>query len=182
MSPFLSLCDPLLCPCALPTMSPYHPLCPLSHPHASPPVSLHPLSSCVLHIPMPSWPCPHTHSLQPQTLSLTSLCCPQVLLRYYPTLTKAVGSSEKIFEFLDREPQVAPSGTLAPSDLRGHLQLEDVWFSYPGRQEPVLKVDMGTQQGDTDVMAEHGRRGDTAGGHRDMMGECGRCGDTAKET
>lgn len=131
---------------------------------------------------MPSWPCPHTHSLRPQTLSLTSLCCPQVLLRYYPTLTKAVGSSEKIFEFLDREPQVAPSGTLAPSDLQGHLQLEDVWFSYPGRQEPVLKVDMGTQQGDTDVMAEHGRRGDTAGGHRDMMGECGRCGDTAKET
>nr|XP_038028428.1 LOW QUALITY PROTEIN: antigen peptide transporter 1 [Anas platyrhynchos] len=63
----------------------------------------------------------------------------EVLLRYYPTLTKAVGSSEKIFEFLDREPQVAPSGTLAPSDLRGHLQLEDVWFSYPGRQEPVLK-------------------------------------------
>ncbi|XP_052525900.1 antigen peptide transporter 1 isoform X2 [Tympanuchus pallidicinctus] len=63
----------------------------------------------------------------------------EVLLRYYPTLTKAVGSSEKIFEFLDREPQVAPSGTVAPSDLQGHLQLEDVWFSYPGRQEPVLK-------------------------------------------
>ncbi|XP_042746730.1 antigen peptide transporter 1 [Lagopus leucura] len=63
----------------------------------------------------------------------------EVLLRYYPTLTKAVGSSEKIFEFLDREPQVAPSGTMAPSDLQGHLQLEDVWFSYPGRQEPVLK-------------------------------------------
>lgn len=58
-----------------------------------------------------------------------------------------MGSSEKIFEFLDREPQVAPSGTMAPSDLQGHLQLEDVWFSYPGHQEPVLKVgtgDMGT--------------------------------------
>ncbi|XP_021269147.1 antigen peptide transporter 1 [Numida meleagris] len=63
----------------------------------------------------------------------------EVLLRYYPTLTKAVGSSEKIFEFLDREPEVAPSGTMAPGDLQGHLQLEDIWFSYPGRQEPVLK-------------------------------------------
>nr|AFH75309.1 TAP1 [Lyrurus tetrix] len=63
----------------------------------------------------------------------------EVLLRYYPTLTKAVGSSEKIFEFLDRKPQVTPSGTMAPSDLQGHLQLEDVWFSYPGRQEPILK-------------------------------------------
>ncbi|OXB53046.1 hypothetical protein ASZ78_005760, partial [Callipepla squamata] len=63
----------------------------------------------------------------------------EVLLHYYPTLTKAVGSSEKIFEFLDREPQISPSGTMAPGDLQGHLQLEDVWFSYPGRQEPVLK-------------------------------------------
>ncbi|XP_072213880.1 antigen peptide transporter 1-like isoform X1 [Excalfactoria chinensis] len=63
----------------------------------------------------------------------------EVLLRYYPTLTKAVGSSEKIFEFLDREPKVALSGTMAPSELQGHLQLEDVWFSYPGHQEPVLK-------------------------------------------
>nr|BAG69328.1 transporter associated with antigen processing 1 [Gallus gallus]BAJ53024.1 transporter associated with antigen processing 1 [Gallus gallus] len=63
----------------------------------------------------------------------------EVLLDYFPTLMKAVGSSEKIFEFLDREPQVAPSGTMAPADLQGHLQLEDVWFSYPGRQEPVLK-------------------------------------------
>ncbi|XP_072213882.1 antigen peptide transporter 1-like [Excalfactoria chinensis] len=63
----------------------------------------------------------------------------EVLIRYYPTLTKAVGSSEKIFEFLDREPKVALSGTMAPSELQGHLQLEDVWFSYPGHQEPVLK-------------------------------------------
>ncbi|NXK49277.1 TAP1 protein, partial [Chauna torquata] len=63
----------------------------------------------------------------------------EVLLHYYPMLMKAVGSSERIFKFLDQEPQVAPSGKLAPSDLQGHLQLEDVWFSYPGCQEPVLK-------------------------------------------
>uniref|UniRef100_A0A8B9E6N1 Antigen peptide transporter 1 n=1 Tax=Anser cygnoides TaxID=8845 RepID=A0A8B9E6N1_ANSCY len=82
-----------------------------------------------------------THQLEKQdaVLYTVSAWTSGVLLRYYPTLTKAVGSSEKIFEFLDRETQVAPSGTLAPSDLRGHLQLEDVWFSYPGRQEPVLK-------------------------------------------
>uniref|UniRef100_A0A8C3PUK6 Transporter 1, ATP binding cassette subfamily B member n=1 Tax=Calidris pygmaea TaxID=425635 RepID=A0A8C3PUK6_9CHAR len=63
----------------------------------------------------------------------------EVLLRYYPNMTKAVGSSEKIFEFLDQEEQVTPAGTLAPDVLQGHLQLEDVWFSYPGHQEPVLK-------------------------------------------
>ncbi|XP_074710464.1 antigen peptide transporter 1-like isoform X2 [Strix uralensis] len=64
----------------------------------------------------------------------------EVLLRYYPNMTKAVGSSEKIFEFLDQEEQVTPAGTLAPDVVRGHLQLEDVWFSYPEHQEPVLKV------------------------------------------
>ncbi|NXK22949.1 TAP1 protein, partial [Arenaria interpres] len=63
----------------------------------------------------------------------------EVLLRYYPNMTKAVGSSEKIFEFLDQEEQVTPAGTLAPDVLQGHLQLEDVWFSYPEHQEPVLK-------------------------------------------
>ncbi|XP_075268331.1 antigen peptide transporter 1 isoform X3 [Opisthocomus hoazin] len=64
----------------------------------------------------------------------------EVLLRYYPNMTKAVGSSEKIFEFLDQEEQEATTGTLAPSVLKGHLQLEDVWFTYPKHQEPVLKV------------------------------------------
>ncbi|KAM6364612.1 antigen peptide transporter 1 isoform 2-T2 [Pluvialis apricaria] len=63
----------------------------------------------------------------------------EVLLRYYPNMSKAVGSSEKIFEFLDQEEQGAPAGTLAPDVLEGHLQLEDVWFSYPEHQEPVLK-------------------------------------------
>ncbi|XP_035750817.1 ATP-binding cassette sub-family B member 10, mitochondrial, partial [Egretta garzetta] len=71
----------------------------------------------------------------------------EVMLRYYPNMTKAVGSSEKIFEFLDQEEQVAPTGTLAPDVLRGHLQLEDVWFSYPEHQEPVLKVGTGPGQG-----------------------------------
>ncbi|NXG62062.1 TAP1 protein, partial [Hemiprocne comata] len=63
----------------------------------------------------------------------------EVLLHYYPHMTKAVGSSEKIFEFLDQEEEVTPVGTLAPDVLRGHLQLEDVWFSYSEHQEPVLK-------------------------------------------
>ncbi|KAM9211354.1 antigen peptide transporter 1-like [Leptosomus discolor] len=63
----------------------------------------------------------------------------EVLLHCYPNMTKAVGASEKIFEFLDQEEQGAPAGTLAPDVLRGHLQLEDVWFSYPDHQEPVLK-------------------------------------------
>ncbi|XP_040977862.1 antigen peptide transporter 1 isoform X1 [Aquila chrysaetos chrysaetos] len=63
----------------------------------------------------------------------------EVLLHYYPNMTKAMGSSEKIFEFLDQEEQVAPTKEPEPNIVRGHLQLEDVWFSYPEHQEPILK-------------------------------------------
>uniref|UniRef100_A0A8C0GLN9 Transporter 1, ATP binding cassette subfamily B member n=2 Tax=Chelonoidis abingdonii TaxID=106734 RepID=A0A8C0GLN9_CHEAB len=64
----------------------------------------------------------------------------EVLLSTYPSVQKAVGSSEKIFEYMERTPQISPPGTLAPASLRGHLQVQDVWFSYPGRDDaPVLK-------------------------------------------
>ncbi|KYO25497.1 antigen peptide transporter 1 [Alligator mississippiensis] len=64
----------------------------------------------------------------------------EVLLSVYPSVQKAVGSSEKIFEYMDRMPQITPSGTLEPSSLCGHVQVCDVWFSYPGRDDaPVLK-------------------------------------------
>uniref|UniRef100_A0A452H7W6 Uncharacterized protein n=1 Tax=Gopherus agassizii TaxID=38772 RepID=A0A452H7W6_9SAUR len=64
----------------------------------------------------------------------------EVLLSVYPSVQKAVGSSEKIFEYMERTPQISPHGTLAPPSLRGHLQVQDVWFSYPGRDDaPVLK-------------------------------------------
>ncbi|XP_010215681.1 PREDICTED: antigen peptide transporter 1-like, partial [Tinamus guttatus] len=64
----------------------------------------------------------------------------EVLLSHYPKVTKAVGASEKLFEYLERVPRMAPSGTLAPRDLQGHLQLLDVWFSYPTRDSvPVTQ-------------------------------------------
>uniref|UniRef100_A0A8C0IW28 Uncharacterized protein n=1 Tax=Chelonoidis abingdonii TaxID=106734 RepID=A0A8C0IW28_CHEAB len=62
------------------------------------------------------------------------------LLSTYPSVQKAMGSSEKIFEYMERMPQISPPGTLAPPALRGHLQVQDVWFSYPSREDtPVLK-------------------------------------------
>nr|XP_056723026.1 LOW QUALITY PROTEIN: uncharacterized protein LOC130493334 [Euleptes europaea] len=62
----------------------------------------------------------------------------QTLLRFYPNVQKAIGSSEKIFEYMDRTPQISPSGTLAPPDLQGHIVLQDVWFSYPDRDDTLV--------------------------------------------
>lgn len=62
-------------------------------------------------------------------------------MSYYPRVKKAVGASEKIFEYVDRKPDVPPEGLLAPKKLRGHVRFDNVIFAYPKRPgENVLKV------------------------------------------
>ncbi|XP_037001953.2 antigen peptide transporter 1 isoform X3 [Artibeus jamaicensis] len=64
----------------------------------------------------------------------------EVLLSTYPSVQKAVGSSEKIFEYLDRIPCCPASGVLTPSNLEGLVEFQDVSFAYPGRPDvPVLQ-------------------------------------------
>ncbi|XP_006860609.1 PREDICTED: antigen peptide transporter 1 [Chrysochloris asiatica] len=64
----------------------------------------------------------------------------EVLLSYYPQIQKAVGSSEKIFEYLDRTPCCPASGPLASLNLEGYVQFQDVSFAYPTQPDvPVLK-------------------------------------------
>ncbi|XP_029441886.1 antigen peptide transporter 1-like isoform X2 [Rhinatrema bivittatum] len=63
-----------------------------------------------------------------------------VLLRMYPDVKKAVGASEKIFEYMHRSPRIAATGSLAPETLEGHVTFQNVSFSYPSRPgTPVLK-------------------------------------------
>ncbi|XP_042794343.1 antigen peptide transporter 1 isoform X2 [Panthera tigris] len=65
----------------------------------------------------------------------------QVLLSTYPKVQKAVGSSEKIFEYLDRIPRCPASGVLTSVNLKGCVQFQDVSFAYPNRPDvPVLQV------------------------------------------
>uniref|UniRef100_A0A672G490 Antigen peptide transporter 1-like n=2 Tax=Salarias fasciatus TaxID=181472 RepID=A0A672G490_SALFA len=66
----------------------------------------------------------------------------EAVMRCYPEVKKAIGASEKIFEYLDREPQVPPDGSLEPDRLEGHVQFRNVTFCYPGKANenpPVLK-------------------------------------------
>jgi len=55
---------------------------------------------------------------------------------------QAVGASEKVFEYIDRKPEIAlDSGMLAPDRLCGRIEFKNVRFSYPGRPNTVvLKV------------------------------------------
>ncbi|KAM5287247.1 antigen peptide transporter 1 isoform 1-T1 [Hipposideros larvatus] len=64
----------------------------------------------------------------------------QVLLSTYPRVQKAVGSSEKIFEYLDRIPCCPASGVLTSPKLEGLVQFQDVSFAYPSHPDvPVLQ-------------------------------------------
>ncbi|XP_037129878.1 antigen peptide transporter 1 [Syngnathus acus] len=62
------------------------------------------------------------------------------LMHSYPEVKKAVGGSKKIFEYLDRKPQMPPDGTLAPESLKGHVQFKNVRFAYSGKSNTdILK-------------------------------------------
>ncbi|XP_054983716.1 antigen peptide transporter 1 [Sorex araneus] len=64
----------------------------------------------------------------------------EVLLSTYPSVQKALGSSEKIFEYLDRIPRCPASGALTPVNPKGCVQFQDVSFAYPNRPDvPVLQ-------------------------------------------
>lgn len=59
----------------------------------------------------------------------------EAVMRYYPEVKKAIGASEKIFEYLDREPKIPPPGNLAPENFKGHVQFKSVQFSYSGKTD-----------------------------------------------
>ncbi|XP_036261736.2 antigen peptide transporter 1-like [Molothrus ater] len=70
----------------------------------------------------------------------------EAVLLHVPILAKAVGSSETLLELLEQARTGTPAGPPSPvtpqsCDTTGTpgLCLKDVWMSYPGRSEPVLK-------------------------------------------
>uniref|UniRef100_A0A673I6W7 Transporter 1, ATP-binding cassette, sub-family B (MDR/TAP) n=1 Tax=Sinocyclocheilus rhinocerous TaxID=307959 RepID=A0A673I6W7_9TELE len=64
----------------------------------------------------------------------------EVLMSYWPHVKKAVGASEKIFEYVDRKPDIPPDGSLTPQSLKGHVQFKNITFAYPKRPDTdVLK-------------------------------------------
>ncbi|XP_074167178.1 antigen peptide transporter 1 [Sminthopsis crassicaudata] len=62
----------------------------------------------------------------------------EVLLSTFPSVQKAVGSSEKIFEYLERVPQCLSSGSLAPLSLHGIVEFQDVFFAYPSQPDVLV--------------------------------------------
>ncbi|CAD5206734.1 unnamed protein product [Bursaphelenchus okinawaensis] len=55
-------------------------------------------------------------------------------------LMQSVGASRKVFEYIDRKPDIDTSGTYIPEKVVGRIEFKDVQFSYPTRPNlPILK-------------------------------------------
>ncbi|XP_039323885.2 antigen peptide transporter 2 [Saimiri boliviensis] len=62
------------------------------------------------------------------------------LVYIYGDMLSNVGAAEKVFSYLDRQPNLPSPGTLAPTALQGVVKFQDVSFAYPNRPDkPVLK-------------------------------------------
>jgi ABC-type multidrug transport system fused ATPase/permease subunit len=62
------------------------------------------------------------------------------LASFYGELSRGLGASTRVFQLLDRVPQVHPHEGIEPRDISGHIQFSDVEFAYPTRKHaPVLK-------------------------------------------
>uniref|UniRef100_A0A8C7RMU9 Transporter associated with antigen processing, subunit type a n=1 Tax=Oncorhynchus mykiss TaxID=8022 RepID=A0A8C7RMU9_ONCMY len=59
----------------------------------------------------------------------------RTLIYIFGDMLNSVGAAGKVFEYLDREPQVSTKGTLQPETLTGHVHFHNLSFSYPTRQE-----------------------------------------------
>lgn len=56
---------------------------------------------------------------------------------------QAAGASEKVFEYMDRTPNIGNSGSLTSAKVKGHIEFRNVDFAYPTRPESkVLKVNI----------------------------------------
>ncbi|OWF56666.1 ATP-binding cassette sub-family B member 9-like [Mizuhopecten yessoensis] len=58
----------------------------------------------------------------------------------YTGLMQAAGASQKVFEYMDRTPNILNNGTVAPHCVHGRIEFKDVTFAYPSRNDtPILK-------------------------------------------
>ena len=94
--------------------------------------------------------CCHSDSLDiPDTcchsdsLDTPDTCClpPQAIGSVFTGIMQAIGAAEKVFELIDRVPEIDhKAGKFQPAELKGRVEFQNVWFSYPTRPDvQVLK-------------------------------------------
>lgn len=66
----------------------------------------------------------------------------------YDQMNEALIYAEGFFDILDADHQIEPSGSYKSETLKGHFELKDVCFTYPGNTKPtLLNIGMDISQG-----------------------------------
>ncbi|XP_037086285.1 ATP-binding cassette sub-family B member 10, mitochondrial-like [Pollicipes pollicipes] len=60
------------------------------------------------------------------------------LSSFYSELQRGLGASTRLWQLVDRQPQLPYSGGARPAALRGDLRLQDVTFAYPSRPDDLV--------------------------------------------
>ncbi|KAM3858532.1 antigen peptide transporter 2a [Diretmus argenteus] len=64
----------------------------------------------------------------------------RTLIQYFGGMVTSVGVAGKVFEYLDREPQVSSEGKLIPDHVEGRITFQSLTFAYTSRPDkPVLQ-------------------------------------------
>ncbi|XP_068603186.1 antigen peptide transporter 2-like [Brachionichthys hirsutus] len=64
----------------------------------------------------------------------------RAIIYHFGDMLTSVGAAGKVFEYLDREPQISTDGALQPGRLMGHVGFRHVTFAYPAQPDtPVLQ-------------------------------------------
>ena len=77
----------------------------------------------------------------------------------YTGLMEAVGASEKVFEYIDRETQIPNDGSVAPENFKGEIEFQNVSFAYPSRPEIKVMDDVSFKVKSGEVVALVGPSG-----------------------
>lgn len=72
---------------------------------------------------------------------------------------RSVGAADRLFEILDRQPEISHEGGLVPDSCRGELMLDDVQFAYPTRPDVLAIRNLTLHIAPGEVVALVGRSG-----------------------
>ncbi|XP_043233712.1 ATP-binding cassette sub-family B member 10, mitochondrial-like [Amphibalanus amphitrite] len=81
------------------------------------------------------------------------------LSSFYTELQRGLGASTRLWQLVDRQPELPFTGGLRPESVRGDLTLSGVTFSYPSRPEDAVLQDLSLTVPHGSVMAVVGASG-----------------------
>ena len=86
----------------------------------------------------------------------------RVIADKFNVLQMGVIASERVFTILDNEDVAERTGTLAPTNMHGHLSFEQVWFAYIEERYVLKNINFQIQSGETLAIVGHTGSGKTS--------------------